>query len=740
MINFRFLKFCLLIIPIGFLKAAEEKKNDPVEDLAKKARGSIVVISSSDREGVRSGTGTGFVVREDGIIATNFHVIGQHRGFSIRFPDGKTYEPTAILATDRKRDLALIKIDAKQLTPLKLGDSDTLKPGQGILAIGNPLGLDFSVSRGVVAAERDIDGVDMIQIAMPIEPGSSGSPVLDMEGNVRGVIAIKSSAAMGFAVPVNHIKPMLENPIPTPMKQWLTIGALDPDEWKVHLGGHWRQRAGRLIAAGRGSGFGGRTLCISRREAPEDKFACEVEVKLEDESGAAGLAFYHDGEYNHYGFYPTNGSIRLTRFSGPDVFSWSILNTVETDAYKPGEWNRIRVDYNKGKIYCHVNGKTVIEFKDTRLKPGKFGLVKFRDPSAEFRNFRFGDDLTEASVPRKLSAKVNRMVENIDHRALPVYNSKIYEELIAAGTHVPDILNQRAKRLREESKQLENLASQIHERLVILDLVASLNPPESEAINLLEAALHLSRLDNPHLVSKPYVERLERMASAIRESLPENAKPKAKLDALIQYLFDKQGFHGSGLDYYHRSNSYINEVLDDREGLPITLSIVFIEVARRLELPVHGLGIPRRFIAAYQPPVSGEKKEIGEPVLIDVFNSGKIITRKEAEKFAGKKIEDSQIQPAQGKDIIIRMLHNLLSVAEMEDDRVSMIRYLDAILAIDENAIYNRAMRAMVLYSQKRNTEAIRDLEWLVSKEPEDINMTPINDLLNRLYQEKENR
>ncbi|MBT4224855.1 MAG: hypothetical protein HOD72_10360, partial [Opitutae bacterium] len=69
MINFRFLKFCLLIIPIGFLKAAEEKKNDPVEDLAKKARGSIVVISSSDREGVRSGTGTGFVVREDGIIA-----------------------------------------------------------------------------------------------------------------------------------------------------------------------------------------------------------------------------------------------------------------------------------------------------------------------------------------------------------------------------------------------------------------------------------------------------------------------------------------------------------------------------------------------------------------------------------------------------------------------------------------------------------------------------------------------
>ena len=128
------------------------------------------------------------------------------------------------------------------------------------------------------------------------------------------------------------------------------------------------------------------------------------------------------------------------------------------------------------------------------------------------------------------------------------------------------------------------------------------------------------------------------------------------------------------------------------------------------------------------------------PVLIDVFDSGKIITRKEAEEFSGSPIEDSQLEPAKGKDIIVRMLHNLYNVAEIEGDRVSMIRYLDAILAIDENAIYNRAMRAMLLYSQNRNKEAVRDLEWLVSREPEGINLTPINDLLQRLYLEKENR
>ena len=64
------------------------------------------------------------------------------------------------------------------------------------------------------------------------------------------------------------------------MKHWLTIGALDPEEWKVHLGGYWRQRAGRLIASGKGTGFGGRTLCIAQQKPPEDKFAAEVEVKV----------------------------------------------------------------------------------------------------------------------------------------------------------------------------------------------------------------------------------------------------------------------------------------------------------------------------------------------------------------------------------------------------------------------------------------------------------------------------
>jgi len=704
-----------------------------VEELAEKVRQSIVVISSADRKGLESGIGTGFVVSEDGIIATNFHVIGQHRSFTVRFADGKSYEPEAILARDEKRDLALVKIKAKGLPVLPLGDSSKLKLGQSLFAIGNPLGLEFSVSQGVMAATRDVDGIDMIQLAMPIEPGSSGSPVLDLEGRVCGVIAIKSGAAMGFAVPINRLKPHLENPNPIKIDHWLTIGAIDPEEWTVHMDGDWRQRAGSLIASGRGTGFGGRTICISSRTPPEDQFACEVEVKLHDESGAAGIAFYYDGKDSHYGFYPTSGALRLTRFAGPDVLNWSILETIQNDAYHPGEWNKIRVDYNKGKMVCSVNGTTVIEFKDTRLSPGTFGLVKFRNPTAEFRNFRFGDDIPQTTPPRRLVSKVRNMLEAQDLSKLPPLDSEFFKELLDSDSRTPEVLRHQAKLLQKEAAQIEKLAETLHEQLTLQEILKALNPEKDQPVQLLDATLHLSRLDNPHLPTTPYLRRVDRISSKLLKGLPKCATDREKLDALISYLFIEQGFHGSDLDYYHRSNSYINEVLDDREGLPITLCVLFIEIAKRMELPVYGVAIPRHFMVAFHP----EKAKT--PTLVDVFNSGKIITLREASEISGQSLDEEDIQPAKPKDIIIRMLHNLYNVAEMQEDPTSMIRYLDGILAIDEEAAYNRAMRAVLLASQDRIDEAIRDLEWLVNNEPPGIQMPQIRAMLRRLYLRTQN-
>ena len=93
-------------------------------------------------------------------------------------------------------------------------------------------------------------------------------------------------------------------------------------------------------------------MCLSKKKIPELPYELEVTLKLEDESGAAGLAFGSDGGQKHYGFYPTGGKLRLTRFDGPTVFTWNILRELDTDVYRQGEWNTIKVRHEKRLIKC----------------------------------------------------------------------------------------------------------------------------------------------------------------------------------------------------------------------------------------------------------------------------------------------------------------------------------------------------------------------------------------------------
>src|SRR5262249_33912443 len=159
------------------------------------------------------------------------------------------------------------------------------KDGQAVVVVGNPQGLKHSVVAGVVSGRRDIDGASMIQLAIPLEPGNSGGPLVDMQGRVQGIITLKSliTENLGFAVRVNARKALLEAPHPMAMENWVTIGMLDPDEWKPLMGASWRQRAGRIKVEGAGSGFGGRSLCIYQPKPPALPFEIAVTVKLNDE-------------------------------------------------------------------------------------------------------------------------------------------------------------------------------------------------------------------------------------------------------------------------------------------------------------------------------------------------------------------------------------------------------------------------------------------------------------------------
>ena len=138
-----------------------------------------------------------------------------------------------------------------------------------------------------------------------------------------------------------------------------------------------------------------------------------MSVKLQDESGAAGLIFASDGADTHYGFYPTAGQLRLTRFEGPSVFSWTILKTVPSEHYHPGDWNSLKVRVEDDKLLCFVNDRLVIESSDTGLREGKVGLAKFRETRASFKNFEVGKQIglaakTDAADLTELSKAVQQ--------------------------------------------------------------------------------------------------------------------------------------------------------------------------------------------------------------------------------------------------------------------------------------------------------------------------------------------
>lgn len=709
------------------------------KNLAASIRPSIVVIESVDRNGYEGGRGTGFVVREDGVIATNFHVIGEHRDFSVRFPDGKTFRPQSILAIDRNRDLALIKIEAQGLPILQLGDSRQITPGQSILSIGNPLGYEHSVSRGVVAAVRELefgDGRPMVQVAIPIEPGSSGSPALDLEGKVLAILSIKSGGAMGFGVPVNELKKLLGETNPVPIKKWLTIGSLDELEWKPVMNGTWRQRAGIISATGLGNGFGGRMLCLNQTKFPNLPFEIEVEVKLNDESGAAGLVFHSDSKEKHYGFYPTNGSLRLTRFDGPSVYSWSILDTVESKTYLPNEWNKLRVRLEEnGQMVCSVNNEIVIDTFDLGLKGGQVGLCKFRAPTAQFRFFRISKRFPKSKVTPAFTNKIRKLVKPLMHR--PELVSKEIDELVKMGKPTPQALRDHALELEKKAREVKRLAGEVRERLIIDELSKSLRIEGRGSVDLLKSALLIARLDNENFDLDSYLEKADLLAKKIAQSFEEESSKEEKLAILVSQLFDEMGFHGSTLDYHHRSNSYMNEVMDDREGLPITLSVLLIELANRLDLPVSGLGLPGHFMAIYREDSKDKKQEEpnGKELLIDSFG-GKIVSRDEARRITGVDLKDEDFLPVSNRDIITRILRNLIQSAEREQDSTARLRYIDAIIAIDKNDRYTRAMRAMINYGESRFTEALFDIDYLIKANPDAPELEPLRVLRDRLIEQ----
>lgn len=171
------------------------------------------------QERATRGSGSGFIVTKDGKIFTNAHVVEGATSVTVTLKDGRKFNGR-VLGADSLTDVAVVQIDAKDLPTVNLGDSDKLQPGQWAIAIGNPLGLDNTVTTGIVSATGRSSGqvgvpdkrVNFIQTDAAINPGNSGGPLIDERGAVIGMntAIIRGAQGIGFAIPINRARQIAE--------------------------------------------------------------------------------------------------------------------------------------------------------------------------------------------------------------------------------------------------------------------------------------------------------------------------------------------------------------------------------------------------------------------------------------------------------------------------------------------------------------------------------------------------
>lgn len=183
-------------------------------DIYKMAGPSVVLIEMYGEDGKVSGTGSGFLVSDNGKILTNFHVIAHTKRATVRLSNDDAYDTVNVLDVDKRKDIALLKIKAVSLPYLKLGHSSSAQVGDKLYTLGNPLGLfQNTLSEGLLSGIRQMDGYKMFQLSAPISHGSSGSPVFNGQGDVIGIVEalISEGQNLNFAIPIDYAAGMLDS-------------------------------------------------------------------------------------------------------------------------------------------------------------------------------------------------------------------------------------------------------------------------------------------------------------------------------------------------------------------------------------------------------------------------------------------------------------------------------------------------------------------------------------------------
>jgi len=241
---------------------------------------------------------------------------------------------------------------------------------------------------------------------------------------------------------------------------------------------------------------------------------------------------------------------------------------------------------------------------------------------------------------------------------------------------------------------------------------------EDERVDLLRAALTFARVEDPQLDIEHYVRRVDELAARVTKRIHDPDDPAQIISALNGVLFQEEMFRGNTVDYYSPRNSFLHDVLDRRLGIPITLALVYMEVARRVTFQLFGVGMPGHFLLKHYDVD-------GHSILIDAFERGSIVTEEDCRRkldsiYSGQlALQPEFLLPVTRRQMLTRMLNNLRSIYLSQRDFRCAVQIVDLILVIYPRSPEDMKQRAVLRYNLDDYRGALSDFEEYVKMSPD---------------------
>jgi regulator of sirC expression with transglutaminase-like and TPR domain len=256
-----------------------------------------------------------------------------------------------------------------------------------------------------------------------------------------------------------------------------------------------------------------------------------------------------------------------------------------------------------------------------------------------------------------------------------------------------------------------------------------------EYIDVERAALYIAQEAYPDLDVEEYVAALDGMAEEVRERLPQEEYPLRTIKVINQYLFEDLKFHGNQSNYYDPRNSFFNDVIDRRTGIPISLALVYLSIAQRIAFPMVGVGMPGHFLIR---PAGGEVE-----FLIDAFHRGEILFPQDCEvrlrqMFGGQLAMRSEfLAPVSNRQFLARMLTNLKAIYLSQGAIEPVLSTVERILILFPEAPIELRDRGLIYYRMNRWIEARTDLETYLEVQPKADDRDVITAVLGQIAEQR---